>query len=60
MKLGILAMRAAMALVIAWLLLRLFFEGGGPVAIVGFAGLMVAAAYIIEWMKRDRVEEERQ
>ena len=42
----------------AWLLLRLFFEGGGAVAVLGFAALMVGAAYIVEWMKRDRTKEQ--
>jgi hypothetical protein len=58
MRLDVLALRVVLAMAAAWLLLRLFFEGGGPVAIIGFAALMVGAAYIIEWMKRDRTKEQ--
>jgi hypothetical protein len=58
MRLEVLLVRIVVSLFVSWLLLRLFFEGGGPVAIVGFAGLMVGAAYIVEQMKKDRADEQ--
>jgi len=60
MRSQILAVRIVLALLGSWLLLRLFFEGGGPTAIIAFAALILGATYIVEWMKRDRAEEERQ
>lgn len=58
MRLDVLVIRVVLAVIGAWLLLRLFFEGGGAVAVLGFAALMVGAAYIVEWMKRDRTKEQ--
>jgi hypothetical protein len=58
MRIEVLLIRLVLGLVGAWLLLRFFFEGGGPVAVVSFAALMVAASYIVEWMKRDRAKEQ--
>ena len=58
MKLNILAIRVVLALAGAWLLLTLFFDGWGMGSVVSLAGLMVAAAYIVEIMKRDRTKEQ--
>jgi hypothetical protein len=58
MRIDVLAIRAVMGLAGAWLLLSLFFEGWGIGSVVSLAALMVAAAYIVEMLKRDRTKEQ--
>lgn len=52
-------MRAGMGILFAYLVVRVFYPGGGLLAVAGFAVFFVGLAYMLEYLRRKRAENEK-
>jgi hypothetical protein len=51
-RLSILLMRAVLAVLLAYFLCRIFFEGASALRVSGLAAMMLVLAYLFEYTRR--------
>jgi hypothetical protein len=53
-KLYILLMRMVLAVLLAYFIVRIFFEGASALRVIGLAAIMLLLAYLFEYTRRKR------